>query len=160
MTTFNIGTVRIGLCCGKKKKPRLRWTIGPVSEQRLTPGPWTIPMLQLTDSQQCDLSIAPIDKKGFPAPVEPGSVSWTSSDAAVADVVQDPADQLKATVVAGQPGTAQINVSADADLGAGVATISGALDVTVVGGLAVSLSVSTGTPVDQAGGGPPAPPVI
>jgi len=42
-----------------------------------------------------------------------------------------------------------VNVSADADLGDGVTTIAGTLDVTVAASQAVSLNISAGTPVNQ-----------
>lgn len=127
----------------------LLWTVGPITEQAGLHGPTRdTPMIQLTDTQQVAVSVSAVDKKGAPASVQ--SVAFSSSDSSVAAVVADTADQSKAVVVAGLPGTAQIQVSADADLGDGVSLISGTLDVTVVGGQAVSLSVSAGTPVEQA----------
>jgi uncharacterized protein YjdB len=92
-----------------------------------------------------------VDAKGAAAQVQDGSVKWTSSDETVATVTQDAADPLKAVIVAGLPGTAQVNVSADADLGDGIATIAApALDVTVLAGQAVALgSIATGTPEAQ-----------
>ncbi len=135
-------------CCRPRR--RILWTIGPVSEQPLDPGPEKgFAMLQLTDSQQCDLAIAPVDRKGKAAKVQDGSTTWTSSDETVA-TVEAGADGLTATVKAVDLGTCQVNVSADADLGDGVSSLSGSLDVTVVGGQAVSLSVSTGVPSEQA----------
>ncbi len=104
-------------------------------------------MLQLTDSQQCALSIAPVDAKGNPAPVQ-GAPVWASSAPTVAAVTPS-ADGLSANIVAGATGTAQISVSADADLGDGVTTITGVLDVTVVGGQATSIGIVAGTPVSQ-----------
>jgi len=44
-------------------------------------------------------------------------------------------------------GTAQINVTADADLGSGVTTINGVLDVQVVAGQAVGFTIQTSPPV-------------
>jgi hypothetical protein len=104
-------------------------------------------MLQLTDTQQVPVQIAGADKKGAPAPVQ--NPTFTSSDPNVATVTQDTTDPTKATVVAGLPGTCQIQVSADADLGDGVTTISGVLDITVVAGQAASIAVTAGTPVEQ-----------
>lgn len=128
-------------------RPHLRWTIGPVSEQFLTGPEQENLVLQLSDSQKCDLSISPVDKKGKHAPLD-GIPDWTSSDDTVATVVAS-TDGLSAVVTAVDLGSCQINVSADADLGAGVVALSGALDVTVVGGQAVSLSIGTGTPTEQ-----------
>lgn len=108
--------------------------------------------LVLSDTQQCVLTINPVDKKGKPASVEAGSTKWTSSDATVATVAAE-MDSVQAVVTAVGPGTCQINVAADADLGMGVATIAGTLDVTVTAGQAVSLGISTGTPSEQSTGG-------
>lgn len=130
------------------RRPHLRWTIGPVSEQRLTGPVEKTLMLQLKDTQQAVLGIAPVDKKGNAAAVQDGSVVWTTSDSNVLAVTPS-ADGLSATVVAGNPGVAQVNVSADADMGDGVTPITGTLDVTVVAGDAVSLSVSAGVPTEQ-----------
>ena len=44
----------------------------------------------------------------------------------------------------------QISVSADADLGDGVRTLTGTLDLEIVSGEAVTLSVIAGTPREQA----------
>lgn len=104
-------------------------------------------MLQLTDTQQCDVSVKALNRKGNPAPVQ--NPVWSSSDSTVATVTQDAVDGLKAKVVAGAAGTTQINVSADADMGDGVKPISAVLDVTVVGGQAVTFAVTTGTPTEQ-----------
>lgn len=106
-----------------------------------------ISMLILTDSQQVDLAIKPVDKKGKAAQVD-GVPEWSSSDPAVLtlDVAQD---GLSAVAVAQDLGTAQVNVSADADLGAGVVTITGVLEITVVAGQAVSLGIIAGTPSEQ-----------
>src|SRR6266478_125156 len=82
-----------------------------------------IKMLQLTDTQKCTLSIAPVDAKGNPAPVD-GAPSWSVSDPALLDVAPA-ADGLSAVVTAKGPlGAGQVNVQADADLGAGVVTIA------------------------------------
>jgi len=127
-----------------ERRRHLRWTIGPVSEQSLSGPRQDITMLQLSDSQRCSLSITPTDKKGHAAAVD-GVPVWTSSDETVG-TVEASADGLSAVVTAGAPGTCQINVSADADLGSGVESIAGALDLTVVAGKAVALTIGTGTP--------------
>lgn len=104
-------------------------------------------MLQLTNTQQATLSISAVDRKGKPASVD--SIVFTSSDESVATVAADPSDASKATLKAVNAGTAQINVSADADLGDGVNTLTGTLDVTVVAGQAIALAIGTGTPEEQ-----------
>ena len=104
-------------------------------------------MLKLTNTQQAALSISAVDRKGRPAPVD--SIVFTSSDDTVARVIADVSDPSKALLQAVDAGTAQINVTADADLGDGVSELHGTLDVTVVAGQAVALAINTGTPEEQ-----------
>jgi hypothetical protein len=101
-------------------------------------------MLQLTDSQKVRVQVTGLDKKGQPATIP--SVSFSSSDANVASVVQDPGDPSSADVSAGVPGACQIKASATLADGS---TAEGVLDITVVGGAAVSLSLTAGAPSEQ-----------
>lgn len=103
--------------------------------------------LTLTDTQQCDLEVAFADKKGAPAVVD-GAPVWSSSDENVAKVTAS-ADGMKATIVSNAPGSAQISVTADADLGTGVTALVGTLDLVVVPGAAVVANLTTGTPTEQ-----------
>jgi hypothetical protein len=107
-------------------------------------------VLVLTATQQAALAIEIVDAKGNPAPVD-GVPQWTSSEPNYATVEAD-ADGMSATVKAVGPVTAtpvQINVSADADLGSGVTNIVGLLDVSVVAGQAVGVSITAATPEEQ-----------
>jgi len=110
-------------------------------------------MVTLKDNQKVPLSISAVDAKGNAAPVQDGSVVFTSSDPALLTVGPDPDDagnQLKAVATAVGPlGAAQVTVTADADLGDGVTTLTGLVDVEIVAGQAVSLAVAAGVPVDQ-----------
>ncbi len=125
----------------------LRWTLALPDHITLTVKGDRI-MLTLTDSQKVGLSIQPVDAKGNPAPVD-GAPQWAVSDEALL-TLQVADDGLSAELFAAGPlGNAQVTVSADADLGAGVTTIQGILDVTVVGGQAVSLAIAAGTPEEQ-----------
>jgi hypothetical protein len=121
------------------ERPGFRWTInynGVITKY--------VTMLALQNDQQVTASIQPVDAKGNPAKVD-GIPEWTSSSADVA-VVQAAPDGLSATVAGVDIGTCQVNVSADADLGEGVKPLTGTLDVEVVAGSAVALSITTGTP--------------
>lgn len=109
----------------------------------------TIMTIKLSDIQKVSGSVSAVDAKGFAAQLEAGSFVYSSSDEAVATVAQDPSDESKFTIVAGVPGTAQIQFSADADLGEGVTTLSGTVDVEVTVSQAVSLSASLGVPENQ-----------
>lgn len=102
-------------------------------------------MFILGDDQKVTLSIAPVDAAGNPAPVD-GVPSWSLSDTKYIGLeVAD--DGMSATAIAiGLLGTTQVQVAADADLGEGVVTINGTLDIEVVAGQAVGLSIAAGTP--------------
>ena len=104
--------------------------------------------LILTNSQQVDLAIQPVDKRGKPAQID-GVPVWASSDPAKA-TIEPSEDGLSAVVKAVDNGAAQISVSADADLGEGVRALTGTLDLEIVSGEAASLSIIAGTPVEQA----------
>lgn len=66
-----------------------------------------------------------------PAMVEAGSVVWASSDPTVLTVVAA-ADGMSFDVTTVAPGTARLSVTADADLGTGVQTITGSSEDVVV----------------------------
>ena len=107
-----------------------------------------ITTMNLQDSQKVVLSIKPVDKKGNPALLD-GAPVWLSSNTDLLTVAAAP-DGLSATVTAVGPlGTGTISVTGDADLGAGVTEIAGTLDVTVVAGAAVTVSIEPGTPTEQ-----------
>jgi hypothetical protein len=102
----------------------------------------------LKDNQKVTLTISPVDARGNAATVD-GAPVWATSDEAIL-IVTPTEDGLGATATAVGPlGNAQITVNADADLGEGTRPITGTLDVTVIGGDAVSLTISTGTPESQ-----------
>lgn len=101
----------------------------------------------LTATQKVRATLTIVDSKGNPARVD-GAPQWASSDPNVASV-EPSADGLSADIVAGQTGTAQITVTADADLGTGVRNITAFGDIEVVGGEAAALRVTFGTPSEQ-----------
>ncbi|WP_321377058.1 hypothetical protein [Trichococcus shcherbakoviae] len=104
--------------------------------------------LVLKDTQKCAMAVTPVDAKGNPASVD-GPPSWTVLGNLI--VTLEPSDDgLSCNVYAtGTLGSTQVQVTADADLGDGVVPITGLLDVQVVGGDAVSLSIAAGTPEEQ-----------
>lgn len=88
-------------------------------------------------------TIQPVDNFGNAARVD-GVPVWGVSDENILEVVPA-ADGLSADVLAkGAIGTAQVTVSADADLGDGVRELTGLLDVEVLAGEAVSLTIAAG----------------
>jgi hypothetical protein len=135
-----VALFNINVYVDAKKRRKLHWTVGPVSEQKLS-GPGGRHMnIQLTDSQQAELQVTGADKKGFPATAT--GFAFTSSDDTVAAVTQDATDPSKALLVAGNPGTAQVIVTGDG-------SVSGTLDVVVVAGPAATIAITPGTPVEQ-----------
>lgn len=92
------------------------------------------------------------DAKGRPARVD-GVPVWSTSDVTVLSVKAG-ADGMSAVVDTVATGTARVVVQADADLGAGVSTITGVSeDVNVTLGsssVASTMALSLGAPVDKA----------
>lgn len=102
----------------------------------------------LKDTEKVTLSIAPLDAKGNAASVD-GAPVWASSNEAVLTVTAS-ADGFSAVAVAVGPlGTAQVSVQVDADLGEGVKPLAATLDIDVLAGEAVALSIAAGTPEAQ-----------
>ena len=96
----------------------------------------------LSSIEKVSLMIQPVNAKGNPAPID-GVPVWTISDPTVATlIVAD--DGLTASLVAINPGSVQITVQADADLGPGTKLITGTLDVTVTAAEAVAINIIPG----------------
>lgn len=103
----------------------------------------------LTDSQKETLSIAPADKKGFPATLD-GVPVWASSDETIATVdASGDATGLTAVLSGVRPGSCTVTVTGDADLGSGVTPIVGTLSVSVTAGQATTINITEGPPTDQ-----------
>lgn len=100
----------------------------------------------ITVTQKYTLAIEPVNKKGNPAPLD-GIPAWASSDESVATVVADESG-LSATVLAQGVGSYTVSVSGDADLGAGVKTITASDSGEVTLGEATAISFKIG-PVEE-----------
>ncbi len=104
--------------------------------------------ITITDSQAFTATVSAVDAKGNSALID-GAPTWTSSDPLLLSVTPSP-NSLSAHVAAVGPlGAAQVKVTADADVGAGVHLLTGVLDVTIIGGAAVSLTIAPSVPVEQ-----------
>jgi hypothetical protein len=93
--------------------------------------------------QKALLTIAPTDAAGNPSTID-GIPTWSTSDPTIATVAADPNDSTGLTAFAvpvGPLGTAQIQVSVDADMGNGIRTVTGLLDIEVQAGETVSVAI-------------------
>lgn len=107
-----------------------------------------LPMaITITDSQRFTATIYAVDARGNPASLD-GPVIWEVSDTALL-TLNVSADGVATVSATGPVGTGQLRVSADADLGEGVRTLTGILDVSVIAGEAVSLVISPSIPEEQ-----------
>jgi len=107
-----------------------------------------ITMYQMRYNQQVPLSGQPVDKDENPAPVD-GVPTWTLSSPDFAKLENIAPDGLSATLVGIKPGSFQVNMNGDADLGEGVKPITTMLDVTLLPGEAVGFQMQTGEATDQ-----------
>lgn len=86
--------------------------------------------------QNATFQVAPVDRKGRPAKVQEGSVEYSIDDSSVATVEEDPTDETKFKVVSSaeaitEAKLANVTVSADADTGDGIKTVTGVLAIVV-----------------------------
>lgn len=142
--------------CGGRLVPVLglaRDTVGPVEK---TPQFQRFPLLgelimavTMDTAQQCPVSIVVVDRKGKPVGTD-GPPTWLASNTDVVALTPS-ADGLSCTVVAvGIPGTATVQVTADADLGSGVVNLVGTIDFEITPTQGTAIQITAGTPVDQA----------
>lgn len=103
--------------------------------------------IQITDSQKVQVTLNPVTSAGKPAKVD-GKPVWTvqSGDGTLVVAL----DGLSAFLISGLVlGDTAVLVEADADLGSGVAKISGQIILQVFGSKATNLGLVAGTPVDK-----------
>ena len=100
----------------------------------------------MNEAQKIKITLNPVNAKGAAAKVD-GVPAWTVGSGDATLVVAD--DGMSADIVSGTPGTSQVSVIADADLGQGNKPISDLVNVTVTALEAVSLNLSAGEPVDK-----------
>lgn len=95
-----------------------------------------------TDGKRFTLTIAPKNARGRPAQVD-GAPEWTSSDESVCEIAPSD-DGMSCRVRCLASGTATITCDADADLGAGVVSLSQQCVVTVSPSNATDLGMAAG----------------
>lgn len=126
----------------KRKKVHFTYSV-EVSEKRKVSMPLQI---KINDEQKVNVTLKPVTPKGKPVAVQ--NPQWSVVDGDSTLVVG--ADGMSADLVsADTPGITNYLVSADADLGEGVDTISDTIALTVVDPQATSLGLSAGAPVDK-----------
>ena len=103
------------------------------------------------------LSISWVDQYGNPAPVD-GATKWQSSDESVLTVEVASGNPLIANVYSQGPiGPAQIQATADADMGAGKQSITATCDISVIAGQASGGEIGFNQSPNQNPGGPNRP---
>jgi hypothetical protein len=127
----------------KKEAVSVGILIGPVEEQT----PMSVP---IKETQQVTLTANPLNAKGNPAPVD-GVPEWQIDNPALGTITPA-ADGMTALFKAsGGPGTVIAKVIADADMGAGVRSIEGTIEIIISAVVleAVSIGITAGTPEEQ-----------
>jgi hypothetical protein len=98
--------------------------------------------------QRIPFTLQPVDRKGNPAQVEAGTVEYWIDDTTIADVEEDPNNELAGWIVTTATGVTQLNYAADADLGEGVVSITGFDAIEVQAEQAVGFGVTFGPAED------------
>jgi hypothetical protein len=140
---------KVVINCGhhkKRKRKKLRLVVTKIQiDQNIFEG--EIMATQMTDIQQTSLTVSALDAKNNPAALD-GPVVFVSSDPTILNV-QPTGPNSCAVVAVGALGNAQVQFSADADLGSGVVTLSGISDFTIVSSQATQLNAAVGPVIDQ-----------
>jgi hypothetical protein len=104
-------------------------------------------MYTLPVDHTVQMQVAYVDAQGNPATID-GEVTWESSDVAIAIVSVDSSDSTRVRVTpVGPLGQVQVTAKCDADIGEGTRELITTSDIEVVGGEAVSGTIS---PVGEA----------
>lgn len=102
--------------------------------------------MDLTNTQEVDLSVVVTNRLGGPATVE--SPEWFTSNSEVVGLTPSGLSCLVKSI--GPVGTATVTFQADADLGAGVTPISGTIDINVTPAAAQNVAIIAGAAREQA----------
>lgn len=126
----------------KRKKVRFCYAV-EVSQKKGNSMPL---QLKINDEQKVNVRLVPVTPKGKPVAVQ--NPTWTVSDGT--STVVPSQDGMSADLISSDtPGITNIVVSADADLGDGVDTISDTIALTVTDPQATSLGLVASPPVDK-----------
>lgn len=106
-----------------------------------------VEQMNLKIDQSLPLSIQIKDAGGNAAQVD-GAPAWSLTNPAMGELTVAEDGMSASLVPAGLLGAFKVQVSADADLGEGVETILGELDIVTIAGTAVLVEIGAGEPVD------------
>jgi hypothetical protein len=130
-----------GLGQPKPRRRNLSWRVG-IAKPKTSQS--SMLEITLTNEQKVTVTLSPVTESGRPAKLD-GAPSWsvTSGEGQVLPAE----DGLSAVLVSSDnPGDTEIMVQADADLGAGVETISDVIRLHVEGARASHLGLVAGNP--------------
>ncbi len=100
-------------------------------------------LITITNEQKVLVTLDPKTAAGAPASIDGNATFEVTSGDATVEVV----DATSAWLISGtNVGNSTISVSADADLGEGVATLTDTIDLAVVSAAASTLALVAGTP--------------
>ena len=126
--------------------PRFNWSIGSAVNKTKTEGQNNMLEITITNEQKIQVTLTPVTATNKPAQLDGGATFEVISGTATVAMIEG--NPLSAFLVSGDlPGDSEIMVSADADLGEGVETISDIIKLTVAGAKAASLGLTVGAPV-------------
>ena len=126
---------------------RFNWALGPAKLK--APSKGTMIETTITNEQKVTATLAPVTAGGKPAKVDPKTPPTWAVQSGDSTVVPT-ADGLSADLISSDvAGDTVYSVSADADLGDGVETISDTITLHVTSPNATSLGLSLGAPVPK-----------
>ena len=126
--------------------PRFNWSVGSAVNKTKTKGQNNMLEITITNEQKIQVTLTPVTATNKPAQLDGGATFEVISGTATVAMIEG--NPLSAFLVSGDlPGDSEILVSADADLGDGVETISDIIKLTVAGAKAASLGLTVGAPV-------------
>jgi hypothetical protein len=126
--------------------PRFNWSVGMAVKKTKTERKNRMLEIVITNEQKIQVTLTPVTATNKPAQLDGGATFEVISGTATIAMIDG--NPLSAFLVSGDlPGDSEIMVSADADLGDGVETISDIIKLTVAGAKAASLGMTVGAPV-------------
>lgn len=130
-----------GLSYPSHRPVRFRFGVGPFTQKTKKAPHMDI---TITNEQKVSVTLTPVTDAGKPAKLD-GAPAWTVLSGS--SMITVATDGLSAVLTsADDPGTTEIQVSADADLGEGVQEISATISLIVVHANASNLGLVVGTP--------------